>query len=200
MSWVKNTCPLIPLCLLDILKLRRPLSRGPIPWNLAGEVSQETNRSRPFCSWETLPTCLPRPQPRSICSPPPLSPRVLDTLSDTEASKLFLGCSACSSFLFVFVKWSTHFLSLQSSLFANSSLLPCREVPQALELFIPYYSSWRISIKYPFIWSYHGLKEIMSLTYFFPSFSMHHVYILCEVSFLWATYGWLWIFSAMIVF
>lgn len=104
MSWVKDTCPLMPLCLLDILKSRRPLSRGPIPWNLAWEVPQETNRSRPFCSWESLPACLPWPRTMSICSPPPppVNPRVLDTLLDTEASKLCSGGSACSSF-FVFL-------------------------------------------------------------------------------------------------
>ena len=48
------------------------------------------------------------------------------------------------------------------------------------------------------MWSYNGLKEIMSLTYLFPSFSMYHVYIiLCEVSFLWATYGWLMAFNLL---
>lgn len=105
----------------------------------------------------------------------------------------------CLQLFFCFsVKSSTHFLGLQSSLLANSSLLPYREVPQALELFIPYSSSWRISIKYPLMWSYHGLNEIVSLTYLFPSFSMHHVYIiLCEVSFLWATYGWLMAFNLL---
>ena len=48
------------------------------------------------------------------------------------------------------------------------------------------------------MWSYHGLNKIVSLTYLFPSFSMHHVYIiLCEVRFLWATYGWLMAFNLL---
>lgn len=200
---VKDTCPLMPLCLLDIPQSREDPYQGTNSMELSMEVPQETNRSRPFCSWESLPACL-APGPCPFAHHHHHHQWTLggwSTLLDTGP----VNCSqvVLPAALFCFsVKSSTH--SLQSSLLANSSLLPCRELPQALELFIPYSSSWRISIKYPLMWSYHGLNEIVSLTYLFPS----PFPCIMSISFYvkWVSCGqhmvgwWLLIFSAVIMF